>query len=117
MKEQTRLLILIDNLNGGGAQEIIYQLCRSLSRKELNITVLSIQGHGIYKSRIESLGIRVEVLQEKAGVALIPVMFFRLARIIDRRRFDVIHIFLSGAFLLAAPVAWVKRLPVIHSVL
>jgi glycosyltransferase involved in cell wall biosynthesis len=117
MKEKTRLLILIDNLDGGGAQEIIYQLCKGLSRKGLDITVLSLHGHGIYKPNIESLGIRVEVLQEEAGVARIPVMLFRLVQIIDRRRFDIIHIFLSGAFLLAVPIAWAKRLPIVHSVL
>lgn len=117
MKEKTRLLILIDNLDGGGAQEILYQLCERLNRRTLDITVLSIHGQGIYKSRIESLGIRVEVLREKTGAARIAAAAFHLGRIIDKRRFDLVHIFLSGAFLLAAPIAWAKRLPVIHSVL
>ncbi len=112
-----RVLLVIDHLGGGGAQEIVFQLCRRLRRAAVEPSVVSFHSGGLYLQKLQDLGVKVHVLLPKRSPLLFPLLVYRLFRFVSGRDFDVMHTFLPGGLLLSAPVARLKGLPIVHSVL
>lgn len=54
-----KVLLIVDNLLGGGAQEIVYQLCKRLDPKVFDVSVLVLHKRGIYLEKITEMGIEV----------------------------------------------------------
>ncbi len=112
-----RVLLVIDHLGGGGAQEIMFQLCKRLDRDAIETTVLSFHSEGLYLQKLQKLGVKVHVLLPERNGFLIALLFFRLLKFINKQSFDVVHTFLPGGLLLTAPIAWLNGIPIVHSVL
>jgi glycosyltransferase involved in cell wall biosynthesis len=115
--KKIRVLYIVDHLGRGGAQEIVFQLCKSIDRERFIPSVLVLYPGGAYLQKLMFLGVPIHFLIPSRNILLIPRLIFRLLNFLQKRDFDLVHIFLSGSFALAVPVAKLKGLPIVHSVL
>lgn len=104
-----RVMILIGQLQRGGAERQVHELVTRLDRREFELTVATFETGGHYQRLLEEAGIRVVVLDKRGWrEALLPA---RLAGLMRRLRIDVAHGFLFPAnwrLLLASRLAGVR---------
>lgn len=127
MAEPIRALILIDHLGTGGAQEFVYQLACRLSPKRVQLSIAALLAGGIdpnkaddpaiYRERLTQLGIPVYTLAPSPRLSQIPLALFNLARLLRAQHFDVVTTMLQVSFVCGSPVAWLLRVPTIHSIM
>ena len=56
------ILFVIDTLNGGGAEKVLYDILRNIDLSKYEIELFLIQNEGIYREKIKKLGINIEYL-------------------------------------------------------
>lgn len=99
-----RTLLVVDNLEIGGAQEAVRTLASGFARKGLEISVCALRD-GPLREPIERLGLRVDILRGRTHSVLALPWFVAemirirrdLLRIVDERRIDVIQTHLLRA--------------------
>ena len=86
-----RLSFLIGNLNKehGGAQQLLYDLCRHLPAAEFDLTVYYMFGEGTFRPDLEAAGARVVALEASSNYD--PRAFGRLVRALRTERPDILH--------------------------
>jgi glycosyltransferase involved in cell wall biosynthesis len=85
-----RLLQITHDLDLGGLQQVIYNLCRTLDRDRFDISVLCLRTKGLFASDVEALGIPVYLLEKKAD-GPDYFAFRKVAKLLRDLRIDVIH--------------------------
>lgn len=85
------LSFVIGNLNKehGGAQQLLYDLCRHLSEEEFDLTVYYMFGEGTFQPDFEAVGARVIALEANSNYDFRA--FARLVRALRSERPDVLH--------------------------
>ena len=68
-----KVLIVVDSLAGGGAQELIYQLCSHLSPERIQFSVCALRSGGVYQKKIQALGAPVYVLSPTRNLVHLPL--------------------------------------------
>src|SRR2546429_3066942 len=108
-----RILHVIDHTNSGGAQVVIHYLVRALKESfSFAIAVLGVAGQ--FSDAYESLGIPVFTLGHRGG-RWNPLPIVRLADIIRRERFDLVHTHLFKASILGTVASkWVGSRTILH---
>jgi len=87
---KTRLLQITHDLDLGGLQQVVYNLCRTINREMFDVYVLCLRERGCYAEDVEALGIPVYLLeQEPDGVDYFA--FIKVARLLRKLNIDVIH--------------------------
>lgn len=117
LNTKIEVLYVIDHLGGGGAQEIVLQLCRNIDRERFIPSVLVLHSGGTYLQKLIALEVPVHILVPARKISLFPRLILRLLKFMQKRQFSIVHAFLPWSFALAIPVAKLMGLPVIHSVL
>lgn len=124
MSKPIKVLILIDHLGAGGAQEFVYQLCRHISPDETRLSVCALGSRGIYKEKIEALGVPVYLLSPDQDLDPSPRGLIRLLKgstklwsLLRLHGYDVVHSFLQLAFAFGTPVARLAGIPTVHSIM
>jgi glycosyltransferase involved in cell wall biosynthesis len=112
-----RVLILIDHLHTGGAQEFLVQLCQQLHRSQVQISVCALRAGGPYVERLDRLGIPVICLAPSVHPAWRAFALARLGQLLRSGRYAVIHTLLEGSFLVGTPLAWIAGVPTLHSLM
>jgi glycosyltransferase involved in cell wall biosynthesis len=84
-----KLLIIIDELEPGGAERVIVDYAKNLSREKYKITVCCLVRGGILAEEIKKLNIPVVILGKKSryDVSIIA----KLVRLMLRERPDIVH--------------------------
>lgn len=109
-----KILFVIDSLSEGGAEKVLYDIVKNIDSKKFEIDVFLINNYGIYKEKIEKLGIKVEGIYEKRN-DIIKNIFYRklksgyirlkrylycryplLIRKLNKRKYDIEISFLEG---------------------
>lgn len=85
-----RLLQITHDLDLGGLQQVIYNLCRTLDRDRFEISVLCLREKGLFADDVEALGIPVHLLEQKERGADY-LAFLKVARLLREQRIDVVH--------------------------
>lgn len=85
-----RLLQITHDLDLGGLQQVIYNLCRTLDRNRFDISVLCLRAKGLFATDVEALGIPVYLAEQKEHGADY-FAFRKVARLLRELRIDVIH--------------------------
>lgn len=116
MPRNPRVVILIDTLVGGGAQEYIAQLGRRLVPRGVRITVVALHAGGAYQTIFKDGGLLVVTLSPRRSMLCVPAVFLRLCTILRHERPDVVHAFLPAAFLLGTLAARLARVPFVHTI-
>lgn len=57
-----KILVVTDSLRGGGAEKVLYDILKNIDLKKYRIDIFLIFNYGIYKYKIEELGISIEGL-------------------------------------------------------
>src|SRR5690349_20108410 len=116
MPKAVEVLIVIDHLDAGGAQEFVFQICRCLSSDIVRFSVCALRSGGLYKPKIEALGIPVLVLSPTRDTANLPLIVLSLFRLLRSRRYDVVHSLLQASFLFATPLSYLLGMPTMHTI-
>jgi sugar transferase (PEP-CTERM/EpsH1 system associated) len=85
-----RLLQITHDLDLGGLQQVIYNLCRTLDRDRFEISVLCLREKGLFANDVEALGIPVYLLEQKQQGADY-FAFRKVARLLRELRIDIVH--------------------------
>jgi len=85
-----RLLQITHDLDLGGLQQVVYNLCRTIDRSQFEISVLCLRERGCFAADVEALGIPVYLLEQKANGADY-LAFLKVARLLKQLQTDVIH--------------------------
>jgi glycosyltransferase involved in cell wall biosynthesis len=92
--ERLRVLFVIDELDIGGTEQQILELCRHMDRSRFEPLVCCFR-HGAKAREIESLGVRV--IHEPKHLKADPGLVVRLARTMRRERIDLVQTYLWTA--------------------
>ena len=118
MKQHIDVLLLITELNVGGAERIVEQLASGLARDRCNVQVACLYDPRAIGADIQAAGIPVIDLDMRNKVDLRAP--YRLFRLLQEGNIQVLHAHLFHANFLAATVGRLARVPVIiatrHSV-
>jgi glycosyltransferase involved in cell wall biosynthesis len=106
-----RLLLLTVGLGIGGTEEQIKELALRLDRRRYDVTVCALKGRGIIADELIAQGVPVVLLEGK-GKGDVRVLY-RLYRLIQSLRPDIIHAFLGQANLGAALVGRLLAEPIV----
>jgi glycosyltransferase involved in cell wall biosynthesis len=112
---KVRLLQITHDLDLGGLQQVVYNLCRTIDRSQFEISVLCLRERGCFAADVEALGIPVYLLEQKASGADY-LAFLKVARLLKQLQTDVIHTHNTQPFFdgtLGALLAGVKT--IIHT--
>jgi glycosyltransferase involved in cell wall biosynthesis len=112
-----KLLFLIDHLQTGGAQEFLLQLCASLPREQLELSVCTLREGELYRKRLEGLGIPVVALAPSGEPWRRPSVIARLWQLLGTGRYDLVHTILEGSFAIGTPLARLMGAGSLHSLM
>ena len=89
-KNKYRLLHITHDLQIGGLQQVIVNLCKYTDTSQFDISVLCLRERGVYTKDVEKLGIPVFLLpQKKNGIDYFS--FLKVSQFIRREKIDIIH--------------------------
>jgi glycosyltransferase involved in cell wall biosynthesis len=117
MSDPTQVLIVIDHLGAGGAQEFVCQLCEYAPPDRFQISVYALRSGGVYFERLAALGVAVKVLAPGRSLIYLPLITARLLLALRSGHYHLVHTILQGAFAIATPLSHLARIPTLHSIM
>ena len=101
MQSKVNLLHLITGLGCGGAEKMVYQLCKYSDKTQFNISVVSIDDTDYFFSKLKKLQIKVS----KLGLKKNPITFLNgilsLNKFIRKYKIQIIHAHLFHAMMMS----------------
>jgi glycosyltransferase involved in cell wall biosynthesis len=101
VKSKINLLHLITGLGCGGAEKMVYQLCKYSDKTQFNISVVSIDDTDYFFSKLKKLQIKVS----KLGLKKNPITFLNgilsLNKFIRKYKIQIIHAHLFHAMMMS----------------
>ena len=94
-----KVLHVIDHLGPGGAQQSLYVLLKNMDAARYPAAVAVLHGDGLYRKKLESLGVRVYGLSSRRLNPLLPM---RLAEVIKSHQPHIVHTHLAVSCIMAA---------------
>lgn len=96
-----KILHIIPNLDIGGTEKILLELCRGLDSRQFQHLVLSLKAGGQTEQELRRLSVPVEILNSAdsfgLGLADLPRLYFRIRQTIKNFGPDILHTWLSRA--------------------
>jgi len=105
-----KVLHVIDSLHLGGAQEVVMNLATCGDRQRFSHEVATMHGRGVYWRRMEELGIPLHSL---SPWKFLPWYAISLPTLLLRGKYDILHCHLVAANIIAKPLGWLCRVPVL----
>jgi glycosyltransferase involved in cell wall biosynthesis len=114
MNRRIRILHLIDNLDLGGAQTVLFGMLECFDHTRFEVVLAAMHAHpgSIFFARAAELGVRVVPLSPRRWP---PWYVATLPELLVRGRFDVVHCHLYVSNWLGKPLARLSGVPVIVS--
>jgi glycosyltransferase involved in cell wall biosynthesis len=114
MSRRVRVLHLIDNLDLGGAQTVLFGMLECVDRSRFEVVLAAMHAHrgSIFFTRASDSGFRVVPLSPKRWL---PWYIASLPALLIRGRFDVVHCHLYVSNWLGKPLARLLGVPVVIS--
>ena len=107
-----KALLLCQNLNVGGAEEVVLGEATHLGRQGIEAGVVALTGRGPVAEEIAGAGIPVHHVPGNPGPRD-PGAFLRVVRLLRRERPEVVHTYLMVAGLYARLAAFAAGVPVV----
>lgn len=112
-----RLLIVTLSLDVGGTEKHISLIAPELKRRGFDVSIFCIGSPGVTAERVRQSGVDVVAAEPSATsnpgrIRQTVRAMTGLARLIGRSRPSIVHFFLPGPYLLGAPVAILRRVPI-----
>jgi len=108
--KKAAVLIVIDSLQGGGAERMVDTYARRLDRSRFDLEICCLVQGGIYLESVRRSGVTVHVLNKRGPAD--PIMLVRLVWLMRRRRFQIVHSFMFTANLWARIAAIAAGVPI-----
>lgn len=105
-----RVLHLIDSLDLGGAQEVLYNLVAHHDASRYRPEVAALHGKGPYWARLSSLDCPLHSLSPRKWI---PLWAPRLTALLARNRFPIVHCHLMASNFIGKPIARILGVPVL----
>lgn len=105
-----KILFLTTGLNYGGAENQVVQLCKGLKSRNYEVQLVSMIKPIAYVEQLEAIGVKVHSLSMRPGVPD-PRAIFRLKKIIQTYKPDVVHSHMVHANLLARMTRLFVKVP------
>lgn len=84
-----RLLQITHDLDLGGLQQVVVNLCRCINREEYEIRVLCLREKGMYTDQLEEINVPVDLIKQEQGTDYLS--FMKVARYLKEHQIDIIH--------------------------
>ncbi len=110
-KQRLKILYLITELEFGGAENLLLELSRYISREYFDVSIGYLKGKGTLKEDFKKIGIRVVYFNMRSRLDVFCI--FRLAGFIRKEKFDIVHTHLIDADIFGyfgAKIAGVSRI-------
>ncbi len=111
--KKIKLIHIIPTLSMGGAERLLVDISKNLSKDIFDIEVICIVSSGIWKMELETAGIKVSVMGKKKGFSL--KVFFTLLKMLKEKKPDIVHTHLFGADFYGRIVAYLAKVKTIVS--
>lgn len=108
-----RIAYLITELNIGGAENSLYQLVTHLNPKRFSPVVYSLSGKDKIADKLRDKGIEVICLGAKSKLDI--TVFFKLIKLLHRKKPHILHTYLFHANFIGRIAGWLNRIPIIIS--
>jgi L-malate glycosyltransferase len=114
MNRRIRVLHLIDNLDLGGAQTVLFGILECFDHSRFEVVLAAMHAHqgSIFFARAAELGVRVVPLSPRRWL---PLYLATLPGLLIRGRFDVVHCHLYVSNWLGKPLARLFGVPAVVS--
>jgi glycosyltransferase involved in cell wall biosynthesis len=114
MNRRIRVLHLIDNLDLGGAQTVLFGMLECFDRSGFEVVLAAMHAHkgSIFFARAAELGVRVVPLSPRRWL---PFYLVNLPGLLARGRFDVVHCHLYVSNWFGKPLAKLFGVPAVVS--
>ncbi|PCI14593.1 MAG: hypothetical protein COB71_02630 [Thiotrichales bacterium] len=90
MTKKIRVLQITHDLQIGGLQQVVVNICRTIDRERFEVVVLCLRELGVLAGDIEMLGVKVILLDQKeSGTDYLS--FMKIARVLKDEKIDVVH--------------------------
>jgi hypothetical protein len=89
MNKKIRVVQITHDLDLGGLQRVIVNICRTIDRSRFDPLVLCLRNGGCFLSEIESLNIPVTILPQTKGTDYFS--FVKVAKYLKETKPDVVH--------------------------
>lgn len=108
--KRIKVLLVIDTLEGGGAERMVVTIAHYLDRSRFDLQVCCLAQGGVYLESVAGEGAPVHILGKRGPIDVI--MIIRLIRLMRRGRFQIMHSFMFtsnlwgriGAILAGIPI-------------
>lgn len=104
-----RVLHFITELNVGGAERLLAEVLPRLDHAKVEAQVACLHGEGPLAAELASHGVRVHLLKSPHKFSLAPV--WRLARLLERERIEILHTHLIQADIIGFAAARLATTP------
>ena len=84
MHNKIKLLHLITGLGCGGAEKMVYQLCKYTDRDKFDISVISINDSDYFVPKLESIQINVNILKLQKTILSMFVGILKLNKLLRK---------------------------------
>lgn len=111
MKNKIRIMQITHDLQIGGLQQVVVNICRTIDREKFEVVVLCLRELGELVTDIEKLGIKVILLEQENRTDYLS--FLKVVKIFKDEKIDVIHTHNTQPFIdgtLAALLSKVKTI-------
>ena len=112
MSDRVKVLMLVDTLYLGGGERFLVGLATNLPPERWDVTVCATRRHeGTLVSELEEAGVRYLTLDRSGRFDVAP--FVRLASLLRRERFDILHAHMFGSNVWGSIFGRLFRVPVV----
>jgi glycosyltransferase involved in cell wall biosynthesis len=112
--KQVKILHLLNGIELGGAETRIVSLLKKLDKKKYKIHIAYLLGKPILEEDLKNSGIKVISLGLRTKF-YIPLVIYRLIKLILKNRYDILHTHNVQASLLGRLIAKMLKVPVLIS--
>lgn len=106
-----KVLQVIPSMNVGGREKVVLDILQHMDKSRFLSEVACLAGMGSLYEDFKARQVPLHFLHKNPGFS--PAVYFRLWRLINERRYDVVHSHNPGAFLYGAVAAILAKTPVI----
>lgn len=71
-----KVLFIIESLNGGGAEKVLYDIVKNIDKTKYKIDILLLRNQGVYIEKIQEEGIKIDYIFDKRR-DLVQLKFYR----------------------------------------
>lgn len=88
--KKLHLMQITQDLGIGGLEQVVVNICKTIDRKQFNVSVLCLRNTGFFAPEVEKLGIKVFLLKQRQN-GTDYLSFLKVAKIFKEEKIEIIH--------------------------